>query len=309
MSKPPSIVSPPSLVARVCLRLLHPGTLYQSLRPRARRRRRRQWKTRPFEPRDLVPVPEGYVVKPPDFVGIASAKAGTTWWYRLLIEHPAVKPNRLAAKELTYFRHFGHRGPGADAIETYRQAFAAPKGCLCGEWSPIYVSYPLAVNYLGQAAPDAKLIAILRNPVDRTRSFLSHALSIGAQRPDLGRPGARPRNALSMFRAAVSSGLLCESFVRLLRVFDRSKLLLLQYERCALDPGFEIARTYRFLGLDDSFIPASIDRKVNVRPYVVPQLEPHERAILADYFSDDVRGLAELFPELDLSLWPDFEDH
>lgn len=181
MSKPPSIICPPSLAARVGRKMLHPRSLYQSLRRSARRRRRGQWKRRPFEPRDLLPVPEGYEVRPPDFVGIASAKAGTSWWYRLLLEHPAIKPNRLATKELTYFRHFGHRGPGPAAIDTYRQAFAAPRCCICGEWSPMYLSYPLAINYLAQAAPDTKLLAIVRNPVDRVRSFLNHALSIPAR--------------------------------------------------------------------------------------------------------------------------------
>ena len=309
MSRPPSIVSPSSLVARAGRKLLHPGTLYQTLRTRARRRRWRQWKTRPFEPRDLLPVPEGYVVRPPDFVGIASAKAGTTWWYRLLIEHPAIEPNRLAAKELTYFRHFGHRGPGPTAIGTYRQAFAAPKGCLCGEWSPMYLSYPLAINYLAQAAPDTKLLAIVRNPVDRVRSFLNNGLSIPARAKNLRRRRACVHDTFSAFRTAVSSSLYYECFWRLLQAFDRSQLLLLQYERCALDPGSEIARTYRFLGVDDSYIPESLDRRINARPFVLPRLRPHERAILADYFTDDVRSLSGLFPEIDLSLWPDFEDH
>ena len=309
MSKVPSVVQSPSLVARVGRELLDPGRLSRRLAARTGRRRRGRWKTRPFEARDLLPVPEGYEVRAPDFVGIASAKAGTSWWYQLLLEHPAVVPNRLAAKELTYFRHFGYKGPGAAEIDTYRQAFAAPEGCLCGEWSPMYLSYPLAINYLGKAAPDAKVMAILRNPVDRVRSFLNHALSARAQLPDLGRSGARRRKTLSMFRTAVSSGLLYDSFRSLLRVFDRSQLLLLQYEQCAQEPVREIARTYRFLGVDDTYVPTDLERRINGRPSVLPQLQAHERAILADCFSDDVRGLAELFPQIDLSLWPDFEDH
>ena len=309
MSKPPSIVAPPSLVSRVGRNLLHPERVYQRAHRSSRQRWKRHWKTRSFEPEDLLPIPEGYLVRPPDFVGIACAKAGTSWWYQLLLDHPAIVPNRLETKELTYFRHFGHRGPGPAAIDIYRQAFAAPRGCICGEWSPMYLSYPLAINYLAQAAPDTKLLAIVRNPVDRAWSFLNHALSGHARRMNPWRKRACVHDTLSHFRTAVSSGRYYDSFCRLLQVFDRSQLLLLQYEQCTRDPAFEIARTYRFLGVDDSYTPTSLSRRINVKPFTVPWFQPHERAILTDYFSDDVRSLVALFPEIDLSLWPDFEDH
>ena len=98
-----------------------------------------------------------------------------------------------------------------------------------------------------------------------------------------------------------------QPFGRLLSAFDRSQLLVLQYERCRQDPAPEIARTYRFLDLDDAYIPESLNRKINTRPYTVPELTPNERLILADYFAQDVLAVADLFPEIDLSLWPDFE--
>ena len=80
----------------------------------------------PLEPYDFLPVPDGYVVGPPDFVGIGFGKTGTTGWHQLLLQHQAVKPNRPDKKELAYFYHFGYNGISPDAIDTYHQAFAAP---------------------------------------------------------------------------------------------------------------------------------------------------------------------------------------
>lgn len=87
----------------------------------------------PFNEQNLRPVPEGWEARPPDFIGVASGKAGTSSWYRLLLEHPSVKQNRLGRKELSYFYHFGYREMTRKAADAYRQAFAAPKGSICGE--------------------------------------------------------------------------------------------------------------------------------------------------------------------------------
>jgi hypothetical protein len=253
---------------------------------------------RPFESKDLPPAPQGWKVGPPDFVGIASGKAGTTWWYQLLIEHPSVEPNRLNRKELCYFYHFGYRGISSDAIGVYRQAFAAPSGSICGEWSPGYLNYPV---------PEVKLLAIVRNPVDRILSAQSMQLSKRAKFMNLKGDRAYIYRTFSIFQEVTFHSLLYEPFQRLLNTFDRSQLLVLQYEKCKKDPLSEIAKTYRFLGLDDSYIPASLNRKVNVGSYVLPKFDPKERALLADYFSEDVKSFVKLFREIDLSLWPDFE--
>lgn len=262
------------------------------------------WK-RSFRIEDLCPVPEDYLVGPPDFVGIASSRAGTSWWYQLLLDHPEVRPNRLGVKELRCFYHYDYRGPDSGAIEAYRQGFAAPRGCICGEWSPLYLSYPLAIRYLAQAAPQAKLLAIVRNPIDRLLSAINLQLAL---RKQSGKLGEERSYVIDRFMNVMSHGLFHQPFQRLLKVFDRSQLLVLQYEQCRRDPRTEIGRTYRFLGLADTYIPKDIRQKVNVLPHIVPEFRPDERARILDYFIDDVHAFAELFPEIDLSLWPDFED-
>lgn len=263
-------------------------------------------KTRPFTLSDLKPVPPGWRIGGPDFVGIGTVKAGTSWWYSLLLEHPQVVHNRLKQKEPRYFVHFGYMGLSEDDIATYNRAFAAPEGSICGEWSPVYISHPLCIEYIAEAAPAAKILVTLRNPVDRVVSFLNEAAHGSShynfnpeQRYVFDHFNIYPRAMLSSFYAA--------DLRRLLGYFDRSQILILQYEKCKIDPRKEIACTYRFLGIDDNFQPQNIDRAVNKKDYRVPKLERAERTRLVDYFAEDVRLTTEMIPEIDLSLWPDFD--
>ena len=41
----------------------------------------------------------------PDFIGLGTPKAGTSWWYQLLVEHPKIKDNDFRVKETCYFCH------------------------------------------------------------------------------------------------------------------------------------------------------------------------------------------------------------
>lgn len=263
-------------------------------------------KTRPFTLSDLEPVPRGWRIGGPDFVGVGTIKAGTSWWYSLLLDHPQVVNNRVKQKEPRYFVHFGYKGLTEDDITTYNRAFAAPEGSICGEWSPIYLSHPLCTRYIAEAAPAAKILVILRNPVDRVVSFLneaahgsSHYNFTPEQRYVFDHFNIYPRAMLSSFYTA--------DLRRLLGYFDRKQILVLQYEKCKIDARREIARTYRFLDIDERHQPQNIERAVNKKDYLVPKLTPNERLCLIDYFAEDVHLTKEMFPGIDLSLWEDFD--
>jgi hypothetical protein len=263
----------------------------------------------PFTAEDLADVPPDWEAGPPDFVGVAAGKAGTSWWYQLLLDHPSVVPNRLDRKELCYFYHFGYEGMDAEAVDTYRQAFAAPPGFICGEWSPAYLNFPFALYHLAEAAPQTKLLAIVRNPVDRILSARNMQIAQRLEYMGLEGDPAYLYRTYSLTQQAALQSTLALSFERLLRLFDRSQLLLLQYEQCKQAPRDAIAQTYRFLGVDDTFVPDSLERKVNESTYILPDLDSAERARVAEYFAPDVQAFADRFPEaIDLSLWPDFAD-
>jgi hypothetical protein len=245
-----------------------------------------------FTRADLAPLPEGWQVGPPAYVGIGPGSAGTSWWHQLLLEHPQVADNRLHTKELNFFLHHGFRTPPPEDIALYRHAFAAPPGSICGEWSPGYVSGPFAIDHLAVAAPDAIVITILRDPVDRVPSAMNRLL-------------ARGRSQRRAMNGAVRGAIPARTLARARARFGE-RLLVLQYERCCAEPAAEIARTYRALGIDDGFEPTSLHERVNSLPHRVDPLDADERARLVDHFAADVAAVAELFPEIELSRWPDF---
>jgi hypothetical protein len=113
-------------------------------------------------------------------------------------------------------------------------------------------------------------------------------------------------NQWPYYYEAAANSLYAVGLRRLFRHFARDRVLVLQYERCREDPHGQLARTYRFLGLDDGYRPDDLQRPVNAQPYVLPRYTLEERASLAAYFEDDVRETLALCPEIDLGLWKDF---
>jgi hypothetical protein len=89
----------------------------------------------------------------------------------------------------------------------------------------------------------------------------------------------------------------------LLKFFDRSQILVLQYEKCQQNPDEEIKKTYNFLNVDCDYLPADIVKPVNKTTYSLPSLTADPRERLTEFFREEMYTTAELFPEIDLSLW------
>ncbi len=265
---------------------------------------------RPPGPADLYDLPAGWRVTGPAFIGVGAPKCGTSWWYKLLVDHPQVVINRCKftrSKELQYFPHFQSRPLSETQIDLYRQFFAAPPGAICGELSTQYLGYPACLEHLGQAQPNAKILVMVRNPIDRMLSHLNHTLTHRARWfPRFDRNRFQLIKQWPLYCEVALHSLYAVGLRRLFRYFDHSQVLVLQYERCRQNPAVELARTYRFLGLNDHYLPSGLEHEVNVLPYLIPYYTPEERAHLAAYFSDDIRQTVELCPEIDLTLWADF---
>lgn len=219
-------------------------------------------------------------------------------------EHPAVFPNRLGDKELHAFSHFGWGEPAEEHFDRYRRSFAAPPGGVSGEWSATYVSYPLALQHLHRAAPEAKLLLLLRNPVDRTVSAYNQYLR-GRER--LIAPSTPAGSAVltrfSLFPEACEGSRYACGLAAVLARWPREQVLVLAYEELVAAPEEAYARTLRFLGVDDRFRPRDLTRPVHRQPYLAPKPTPAERARLVEWFRDDVQATFALLPEEDRSRW------
>jgi hypothetical protein len=250
----------------------------------------------PWEPGfDFTPPPlrAGELPGAPDFVGIGTQKAGTTWWHSLISSHPDVTARSDIHKERHFFSRFGSEPFTEADLDAYYGWFPRRRGEIAGEWTPDYLSCPWVAPLLHHAAPKTRLLVVLRDPVDRFRSGLSHQLA----------NGARPTG--DTLSDAVNRGFYDRHLGWWEEHFDKDRILVLQYELCAKDPVSELAKTYRFLGLDDSFRPDNLAERRSSTLRTIA-IDPQVADRLADIYSEDVAALSKHLPELDLSLWTHF---
>ena len=99
----------------------------------------------------------------PDFICVGAQKAGTTWLYKQISRHPQVL---LRTKELDFF----FKIPTLD-LNWYSAHFdEALTFQLCGDISPNYAAFVGRVRQIYYFCPDARIIHLLRNPVERAFS-------------------------------------------------------------------------------------------------------------------------------------------
>lgn len=241
---------------------------------------------------------------PPDFVGVGAQRCGTTWWHQQIILHPHVAfDGGVHRKEVHYFDSLsGVDVLSPEQVEFYARYFPRPpSGQIAGEWTPRYLLDSWVPRQLVQAAPRARVLVLLRDPVDRFASgvrWQSRLLD--------GRPGAADVTLEKIVRQQRRRGLYAEQIERLLEAFSREQVLILQYERCLSHYEEELERTYEFLGLEPTFRPAQEGSRPE--PPTGNRRRDAERAELAREYAPDVRRLAEIAPEIDPSLWPNVRD-
>jgi hypothetical protein len=132
---------------------------------------------------------------------------------------------------------------------------------------------------------------MVRDPLERYRSGLSHSWRrIGPVRPGMVALDAAVR------------GLYANQLDRLWRLFPREQVLILQYERCRLDPVGQLERTFAHLGLEP-VLPEHVPVQA---PSTKPDLLPAFEAELTEFLRADVERLGRMAPEVDLALWPAF---
>jgi hypothetical protein len=233
----------------------------------------------------------------PDFVGVGAQRCGTTWWFQMLLEHPQIRSPWHGRKELHAFNAFGARAMTDADVAAYYEHFRRDAGQVCGEWTPRYMADPWTPRLLARAAPDARILVMLRDPIDRYRSGV-------AQRHGLH--GQRAQQAAS---EAIERGRYAAHLREVLRHFEREQVLILQYERCREEPLIQYRRTLRHLGVDD-FEPEDPTRlRGNSLAARKPPLWPDIVQALQASLRDDVADLAQLAGnDIDLSLWKHFRD-
>jgi hypothetical protein len=202
----------------------------------------------------------------PDFLVIGAPKAGTTALYRALERHPEVFMTQ--PKEPTFFSYAGtpprFAGPGGANYskmfehdeQRYRQMFASfPPHAVVGEASVLYLTCERAPEVAARYVPDARLIAILRHPVERAYSQFLHVRQEGNE-PHIDFETAWNEDARRWEEGWVPgasyqrTGFFGRGLERWLQHFPRERLLVLFYEDWCERPAEVLAAAWRHLGVE-----------------------------------------------------------
>ena len=252
----------------------------------------------------LQPIPEcpdGWQTGPPDFVILGAQKSGTSWWQGLVEEHPQVVRPPGQRMELHFFDHFWDRWPSDEQFERYLRYFPRPEGGLVGEKTPGYLYQPWVPPMLAHVAPQAKLVVLMRDPVERYISNLGLLKRAGALKGEVGANelGTREHRVVE----AMERSRYATQLSWWLEHFPREQILLLQYEQCVAEAQVQLNRTYSFLGLRDQNASVQEIARARKKSKEHVTLPDSSRAWLAAYYMEDVARLREIMPDLDLSLW------
>ncbi|MEQ9461983.1 MAG: sulfotransferase [Phycisphaeraceae bacterium] len=191
----------------------------------------------------------------PDFLIIGAAKSGTTTLWHLLGQHPEVFLPRV--KEPWFFSHHHERGLG-----WYADLFSeAPAGSICGEASVTYTmrsSYPGVAERIAETLPEAKLIYIVRHPLQQIESmFFQRRKVSGKQVPH------EFNRAIHRCSYLIDGACYARQLDPYRRYVDDDRVLLLLLDDLEAKPRETLARTLAFLGVDPEFSPPD-DRPRNV---------------------------------------------
>ena len=208
----------------------------------------------------------------PNFFLVGAPKCGTTAMYNYLVVHPDIFMPRT--KEPTFFAQDLDEGKRGDDrlfirdLDQYLALFSDWRGeRRVGEGSVWYLYSKTAALQIKQFAPDARIIIMLRDPVEMMYSLHAHRLARGAE--DLESFGEavsaekdRAQGKRLPKHAYIVKGLLYTEVVRYagqveryLDIFGRDRVLVLVFEEFVADPGSAYRQVCEFLDVDSTFVP------------------------------------------------------
>jgi hypothetical protein len=215
----------------------------------------------------------------PDFLIAGVPKAGTTALHAALVRHPGLF--LPAVKEPKFFLSDGRPpatgGPGD--VQTYQEHVwrrpdyealfdPAPPGTLRGEATPFYLYDHSAHDRIQALIPQAKLILLLRDPVDRAHSNWTHLWNAGLE-PEADFLAAcraeeqRRADGWADFWHYIALGQYGRQVQHLFKVFPREQVLLLRYRDLKDAPDGTLDRVCDFLGVGSGVLREIPKENVN----------------------------------------------
>ena len=206
----------------------------------------------------------------PNFIGIGAPKSGTTWLFKCLQEHPEVYIP--SAKELNFLNYLTIDGRWGE-YEQYFADVTPGQYKAIGEISTRYLDSPRAPQRVKEYIPEARLFVSLRNPIDQVYSYYWHLSSQNFHQWDSSKIPQSFEQALEEYKEKLlPPASYYEHIKNWLSYFDNSQLHIILFDDISSDPHNVFRELCKFLQIDSSFVPPSIQtRNASVRAGVSPK--------------------------------------
>jgi len=248
----------------------------------------------------------------PDFLIIGAQRSGTSSLYKYMIQHPCI--HAALEKEVdfftTYFSNDISWYKARFPTNLYRKYFNQfmRGSLLVGEASPYYLSYPHTARRVSQLRPNIKLIAILRNPVDRAYSHYNHVRFLGLEenisfKEALNKEEERIEGELEKLKTDdeyqsynfrhlgyVARGIYVDQLTAWYKYFEREQIQILNTEEFRANSPQVYSEVLEFLGLS-IWYPKNF-LSYNALKY--PPMEPTIRQQLIDFYRPHNQRLYDL---------------
>jgi len=241
----------------------------------------------------------------PNFLVVGAARCGTTSLHYYLAQHPDICMSDVKEPNFFLFDQTGDRRPfvadrriiGKSIADrhAYERLFSSPSASAVGEASPLYLYVEETPALIAGILPDARIIAVLRDPVDRAWSHFRYVTGmpageassafLEAARVELPLPDEPYRTGTHYLRL----GRYARQLQRYVDGFGRDAVMCLSYDDLVGSPNAVLAEVCRFLGIDDAFAfdtgvrwnPGSVSSRGALDRFVAPLLPRLKRSLPA----------------------------
>jgi hypothetical protein len=213
----------------------------------------------------------------PNFLIIGAQKSGSTFFLNCLSEHPEVF---MPPGEVRFFEDPEYHRSTIQDLEKLFRNVAHKKAC--GIKRPGYLARPECPERIHQHIPDAKLVAILRNPIERAISAYFHLMKCGfiPVRPlEEGLTNivnGEYKRDYPKSDEIVEFGFYYQHLTRYLNFFEKSQMLILTFDTIRVDALGAIQQAYQFIGVSDNYVPRLLQlrngRSTNAGMYSIARL-------------------------------------
>ena len=215
-------------------------------------------------------------MKKVDFFIVGAPKAGTTSLYHYLNEHSEIEMS--SQKEPDFFsdqslqkQKLYYDKNRIDTLEKYNSLFEREDVILRGDSSVSYLFYEDVPHKIITYNPDAKIIIMLRNPIDRAFSHYLMDYSLGLISESFEtiiQKQSKHKNANLFYQQYIQVSEYTKQIKRYLEVFSMDNIHFIDYEDFKNDTSDVVNSVFLFLGVNDDFQPY-LKKKYNT--YTAPK--------------------------------------